>query len=359
MPITTREEARKALQCDRPFLVDGRYILPSQIVSMKGGDRPKFFLADGTVVQHQQYSPNETGDLLYAAFQQVERPDGQADQIDPAYFAWNGGDYVGVSGVDWSSSGLSSDTANGFHVYQDALIVLEKDGNGDHHFRKYPLKTPWDIDTAQARTQSFQLSSYASTANLSQMFGTPDGKYLYVTDNSNVVKYALSSARDLSSVSKIGSVGWPTRYGRETDAGFNPDGTVAWAFDGSLKRYELSTPYDLGSASQTDAFSLTNYDSQVIGAGQSAKGNPVILLQDDGDKYQYDIGELPGGDPGNFNPPDSTFDGDSYFKSSEVSGTSLPDSDRDSVMQVVGDQGGRIYIYKSPYLAYYENPEVL
>jgi len=359
MPITTREEARKALECDRPFLVDERYILPSQIVSMKGGDEPKFFLADGTVVQHQQYSPNETGDLLYAAFQQVERPEGQADQIDPSYFAWNGEDYVGVSGVDWGDSGLSSDNANGFHVYQDALIVLEQDGNGYHHFRKYPLGTAWDIDTAQARTQSFELSSFGGSSNLEQLFGTPDGEYLYLTDGTNVIKYALSSPRDLTTASKVGAIGWPDRYGNDTDAGFNPDGTVAWAFDGALKRYELSTPYDLESASQTDAFSLTNYDGQVVGAGESARGNPVVLLQDDGEKYKYDIGELEGGDPGNFNPPDSTFDGDAYFQSSEVTGSSIPNSGRDTSMQVVGDQGGRIYIYRSPYLAYYENPEVL
>jgi len=357
--ISSVQEAEQAIRCGRPFLVDEQYVFPDQIVRMKGGDQPTFFLEDGTAVQHQIHAPGDAGDLLYKAFQGVQRPPGQANEIDPSLFAWNGEDYEGTAGIDWGASSLSSDQPQGFWVYENALIVLEEDGNGDHYFRKYPLGDAWDISTAQARTQSYQLSFFASGSFLNALTGTPNGKYLYLVDGDNLHKYELGTRRDLSTASHIGTVGWPTHYNNEYGVGYNPDGTVAWTFDGTLRRYELSTPYDLGSASQTDSFSLTGYDGHVVGAGVSANDNPVLLLQDDGDAYKYDIGELEGADPGNFSPVDSTFDGDDYFQSSDVTGTSAPNSGRDTNLQVVGPQGGRIYITRSPYLAMYENPKVL
>jgi len=136
-------------------------------------------------------------------------------------------------------------------------------GDTNNSVYRYDLSTAWDVSTASHQQT---LSVSAKETNPCGIQFKSDGTKMYVVGDSsdNVHEYDLSTAWDLStaSFSQSFSLTSPTNYeGRPMDLYFHPDGTGFWisgvAGDG-VDEFSLSTAWDISTASHVQYLKLYN-----------------------------------------------------------------------------------------------------
>jgi len=146
-------------------------------------------------------------------------------------------------------------------------------GNGDE-VNQWDFDTAWDFSTA-SYTQAFSVSSQDSTPH--DLFFKPDGTKMYVVGltNNSVYEYALSSAWDVSSASYTSTFSVATEDTLPQGLFFKSDGTkmyVCGNINDGVYEYDLSTAWDISSASYSQTLSVT-----------ANVGNPSSLFfRDDG-----------------------------------------------------------------------------
>lgn len=125
-----------------------------------------------------------------------------------------------------------------------------------------------------------------SLSSLSDSYMSPDGALLFLFSGTSVRKYSLSTPFDLTSASFVQSASLGSQgngYGY-----FKPDGTILYHLSGDLTNiiyideYTLSTAWDLSSASATG--SLSPYDSSFLyynrgrGIAASSAGDKLYVM---------------------------------------------------------------------------------
>ena len=202
---------------------------------------------------------------------------GFLSQSTPASTAWNVSGAVYVDSFDVSAQGSSP---QGFTFKPDGTKMYTADISNDS-VNEYDLSTAWDITTASFN----QTLSVSSEDNLpTDVFFKPDGTKMYLSGagNDNIYEYDLSTAWDISTATVLQSFSILTLETTVLGMYFRDDGARMYIIGnqtGLLYSFTLSTPWDISTAFNTGG---------IGGAFQSENPNDVYLRPDG--KRAYIVG---------------------------------------------------------------------
>ena len=212
-----------------------------------------------------------------------------------------GGGGGGGGGVAWD---ISTATFNGSPI--NFFSVADRENNPQGVFFKpdgtkmyitgatsddvheYNLSTAWSVKTA----------SYVQTLivgnNTTEIFFKSDGTKLYVLRNGDdvVYEYDLSTAWDLSTASFVQSFDVTTQENRTQGLFFKTDGTkmyVTGTAGDDVNEYDLSTAWDISTASYSQNFSVSAQEGNPNGVFFKSDGTRMYIIGDKGTLYQYNL----------------------------------------------------------------------
>ena len=132
---------------------------------------------------------------------------------------------------------------------------------------EYDLSTAWDITTISF-LQSLPLTTGFNETGPAGLFFSPDGIYFYICGSTrdSVIQFTLTSAWNISTASTTREYRpLPTpssgNFTAPANVNFKPDGTLMFVSGTSLDiivTYQLSTPWDISTASPLSQVSLVN-----------------------------------------------------------------------------------------------------
>ena len=212
------------------FSVASQENLPASVTFNNAGN--KMFVAGNTGDDINEYTLSTAWDVSTASY---DSNFSMSSQLNEAF------------GVAWNIEGTK-------------MFVADA-GNGND-INEYTLTTAFDVSTA----------SFVDALSVNSQDSRPcgitfnnDGTKIFMAGfNSDYInEYNLSTAYDIStgSYSKQFSVNAQGIYPRDVD--FNPTGTVMWVVNGqddSIDTYNLSTAFDVSTASFSSAFSVNSQD---------------------------------------------------------------------------------------------------
>ena len=186
-----------------------------------------------------------------------------------------------------------------------AMYVL---GAANNTVFQYTLSTAWDVSTASYASKSFDYS--AQTITGVGMAFKPDGTKMYIVRSSSsdiVHQYTLSTAWDISTASydsKSLDVG-AQETGPEGIA-FKTDGTKMYVLgivSNDINEYNLSTAWDLSTASFSQVGSVASLAATSVDLAFSSDGTVLFIADGDGDAIHsftlstaWDVSTLADGD---------------------------------------------------------------
>ncbi|PSO47370.1 MAG: hypothetical protein BRC24_00135 [Parcubacteria group bacterium SW_4_46_8] len=179
-----------------------------------------------------------------------------------------------VSGEDSIPTGVA------FNGDGTKMFVM---GYGNENVYSYNLSTAYDVSSA-SYNQKFDVSGEETYPQGLTLNG--DGTKMFVTgtENDNVYSYNLSTAYDLGSASYNQSFDISGEESKPKSVAFNGDGTkmfVTGRKTDSVYSYNLSTAYDLSSASYTQSFDVSGQDGTPQGVTFSGDGSKMFVAGDD------------------------------------------------------------------------------
>ena len=196
--------------------------------------------------------------------------------------------YDSVSFSVATQEGLSEDLF--FKSDGTKLYVL---GNGNDTVFQYSLSTAWDISTSSYDSVSFSVASQETTPT--GLFFKPDGAKMYIigTDGNDVNEYNLSTAWDVSTASYSQNFSVATQDTLPNNLFFKSDGTKLYVlghFGDNVYEYNLSTAWDISTASYSQNFSVATQDSIPEGLFFSADGTKMFIVGRSTDSvYEYSL----------------------------------------------------------------------
>lgn len=165
-------------------------------------------------------------------------------------------DYLDTSSVQSGALGITF-KPDGTELY---LIGQQAD-----RLHQYTLSTPWDITSGSTPTQ---VSLTGDSDFPTDVTFKPDGTKMYVTDGAtnddDIDEYDLSTAWDISTASYLQSFSVNAQDPSPRDLEFKPDGTKVFmvgADTNSIYEYALSTAWDISTASLTTSLSVASQDT--------------------------------------------------------------------------------------------------
>jgi len=169
-------------------------------------------------------------------------------------------------------------------------------GDFDNDINEYDLSTPWDISTASFN-QLFSVSGQDSSPM--GIFFKPDGTRMYVVGDTgnDINEYDLPTPWDVSTASFV-SPPFSISAQETSPKGlfFKPDGTkmyvVGFSDDDEVNEYDLSTPWDVSTASFiSPPFSVSAQDIFPQALFFKPDGTKMYIIGSDNDKVnEYDLG---------------------------------------------------------------------
>jgi DNA-binding beta-propeller fold protein YncE len=162
-------------------------------------------------------------------------------------------------------------------------------GTQNRNVNEYNLSTAWDVSTA-SHVQSFSVQSQDLSPKEVQ-FKT-DGTKMYVAGDSgnDINEYDLSTAWDISSASYSQNFSVSSEGTSPTGLYFKGDGTKMYVSDSAgdeVNEYDLSTAWDVSTASYNQRFSVSGQDTTPRGVvfrddGGSDDGKKMYIVGDSG-----------------------------------------------------------------------------
>jgi sugar lactone lactonase YvrE len=269
---------------------------------------------------------------------------------------------VGASGDEVNEYSLSSAWDVSTATYVQNLSVSASDANPQDFFFKpdglkmyivgssgdavyeYDLSTTWDISTA-SYLQNFSVAAQESVPT--GLFFKPDGTKMYVSGflGQDINEYDLSTAWDVSSASYVQNFSVSSQDTAPESLFFNPDGTKMWVAgntNDSVYQYDLSTAWDVSSASySTVSFSVASQETDFRGLSFKSDGSKMYVVGTGNDTiYQYSTGtatslDISSGTYFNYTPTaNTTF----TFANAPASGTAAG-----FALAVTGANGAAVY----------------
>jgi len=226
-----------------------------------------FFKPDGTKMYVVGDSGNDVGEYDLSS----------AWDISTASFLQR----LSVSGQETNPQGL---------FFKSDGLKLYVVGRSSDNVNEYDLSTAWDTSTA-AFLQSFSVAAQETAP--SGVFFKPDGVKMYVVGPNvdNVNEYDLSTAWDTSTAAFLQSFSVNIQEVSPSDLSFNPDGTKMYVVGSSgddVTEYDLSTAWDISSASYLQNFSVAAQDNVPKGLFFKSDGSKMYVVGSQNDTiYQY------------------------------------------------------------------------
>jgi len=165
-------------------------------------------------------------------------------------------------------------------------------GSANGSVYRYDLSTAWDITTA----------AYVSLKDVSAQETVPtgavfsgDGTKMFVAglSNDNVYRYDLSTAWDITSATYVSLKSVSAQSGVPTGVTFSGDGTkmfVVGDANDSVYRYDLSTAWDITSATYVSLKDVSAQDVYPYGFTFSGDGTKMFVAGLSNDNvYRYDL----------------------------------------------------------------------
>lgn len=180
----------------------------------------------------------------------------------------------------------------GFYIKADGTKLYATGYVGDGVY-EYSLSTAWDVSTA-SYTATFSVSSQEATP-YGVSFKT-DGLKMYIVGvtNDNIYEYNLSTAWDISSASYSQSFSLSSQDTAPSGIFFKPDGTelyVSGLTGDSVYQYDLSTAWDVSSLSFSQSFSVASQEASPQGLFLNSDGNKLYVAGTSSAAVnQYDVG---------------------------------------------------------------------
>lgn len=187
-----------------------------------------------------------------------------------------------------ASSGETSTQDCFFSPDGTALYIV---GVTTDRVHQYTLSTPWVPDTATYTSKTLEFSPQTITPR--GIFINPDGDKLYMVSNTNVYQYTLSTPWDVSTGSYLQTLSVSAQAGDVNNIWFKPDGTKMYIPDSvsdNILEYNLSTPWNISTASYLQAFYAGTQDTSVKGLAFCLAGTKMYMGGDNTDKvYEYNL----------------------------------------------------------------------
>ena len=156
---------------------------------------------------------------------------------------------------------------------------------------EYNLSTPFDTSTLD----------WVGATSISDREGNPtgiafssDGAKMFVvgTQGGNVTEYELSTPFDVSTLTFVAATSISNKESSPTGIAFSSYGTKMFVIGlgGNVNEYDLSTPFDVSTASFVDATLISNRESSPTGIAFSSYGTKMFVIGIDGDNVnEYDL----------------------------------------------------------------------
>jgi len=157
---------------------------------------------------------------------------------------------------------------------------------------EYDLSTAWDISTA-SYNQNFSVA--AQETGPFGLFFKPDGTKMYICGNlgDDVNEYDLSTAWDISTASFLQLFSVSTQDSTPTGLFFKSDGTkmyVAGDAGNDINEYDLSTAWDISTASYLQNFSVASQETLLGGLSFKDDGTKMYVVgYDNGNVNEYNL----------------------------------------------------------------------
>ena len=166
-------------------------------------------------------------------------------------------------------------------------------GAGEGAVFKYSLSTAWDISTATI--PSYGKIPILSLSALTGLFFKSDGTKMYVLDATSdaVNEYTLSTAWDITTASWVYKFYVSSQENAPTSLFFKPDGTKMYVIGTTgddVNEYDLSTAWDVSTASYLQVKSIQAEDYVPVGLFFKSDGTKMYVLGDTGnDVNEYTL----------------------------------------------------------------------
>ena len=151
---------------------------------------------------------------------------------------------------------------------------------------EYDLSTPWNISTA-SYLQNFSVAAQESAAV--DLFFKPDGAKMYVIGSSgdDVNEYDISTPWDVSTASYLQNFSVASQTTFPTGVAFKPDGTKMYitsaTISAAVHEYSLSFAWDISTASYVQGFSLLSQETDPRGVAFKPDGTKMYINGQTGD----------------------------------------------------------------------------
>lgn len=159
--------------------------------------------------------------------------------------------------IDISAITSASTTPTGIFFSPDGSYIFIADGGSSERVLRLDLGEPWNFRTVSFdSSQEASVSSVVSNTTVRDLFFSPDGLNMYLVEslssNSEVHQWNLSTAWDISS----GSISYDQNFVLTEGVSaatpemlcFSPDGKKMFVGDNNIYEYDLTTAWDIGTA---------------------------------------------------------------------------------------------------------------
>ena len=189
---------------------------------------------------------------------------------------------------------------------------------------RYDLSTGWDITTASYVTSK---SVYAQAVGPLDVTFSGDGTTMFVVDTNSdsVYRYDLSTAWDITTASYVTSKSVYAQDANPFGVALSGDGTKMFVIgldSDSVHRYDLGTAWDITTASYVSLKYVGSQDTGPVGVAFSGDGTKMFVIGSSNESvYRYDLATPPATVAGNPAAASSSSDAEATAGSLVVSGT--------------------------------------
>ena len=180
---------------------------------------------------------------------------------------------------------------HGLFFKPDGLRMYVSGSIGDKVY-EYVLGTAWVVSTASYLRNKSILSQDTSSRSV---FFKPDGTKMYVLGraNASVFEYDLGTAWDVTTASYLQSFSIYSEEWSPTAVSFKSDGSKMYIIGDASREvheYDLSTSWDVTTASYLQAYSVSSQDTKPEGLFFRPDGTKMYVSGDqDNDINEYDL----------------------------------------------------------------------
>lgn len=272
-------------------------------------DGTKFYITGLAGVDVNEYSLSSAWDISTASYSQNFSVSTEESSPHAVFFKSDGLKMyiVGSGGDEVNEYSLSSawDISTASYVQNFSVSAQETDprglsfkddgtkmyitGTATDAVYSYTLTSAWDISSASFDFPTTGYFSVAAEDTTPQgIFFKPDGTKMYILGSfgDDVNEYNLSTAWEVSSASYVQNFSVVAQDTVPTDIFFKDDGTKMYVVGSSgddINEYSLSSAWNISTASYVQNFSVSAQDLDPTGIFFKSDGTKMYILGNDGD----------------------------------------------------------------------------